>query len=139
MATYSRVSVLIADDELLLAEAIRRAVQPQYHVVSIVGDGAAAIVAAEEHQPDIVLLDISMPVMNGLQAAEHISRSCPSARIIFVTNHTDQLYVQEAFRRGAAGYVQKGNIAELRKAICTVLNGEQYRPAFPHSKHPQSA
>ncbi len=125
-----RFSVLIADDELLLAEALRRVLEPQYEVVSIVGDGAAAVSAATEHQPDIVLLDISMPVLNGLQAAERIVQSCPSVRIIFMTSHTEHIYVEAAFQRGAAGYVRKGSIAELQDAIRTVLDGQHYRPSF---------
>ena len=131
-ASDSRCSVLIADDELLLADALKRTLEPEYRVIAIVGDGAAAIVAAEEQQPDIVLLDISMPVIDGLHAAERIAQSCPSVRIIFVTSHTDHAYVEEAFHRGAAGYVRKGSISELQDAIHTVLDGRNYRPSFCH-------
>ena len=117
MSSDSRLSVLIADDQLLLAESLRQALEPQYKVVAIVGDGVAAIQGVERHLPDILLLDISMPVMNGLQAAEHIAQYCPSVRIIFLTCHTDHIYIEEAFNRGAAGYVRKGSIAELDEAI----------------------
>ena len=121
---------MIADDQLLIAEALRNALEPKYHVVATVGDGAAAVQAVEQRQPDIVLLDISMPVMNGLQAAERIAQSWPSVRIIFVTNHADRAYVDEAFERGAAGYVKKGSTADLEEAIHTVLDGQHYRPTF---------
>ena len=104
--------------------------EPQYCVVSVVGDGTAAIAAAELYQPDIVLLDISMPMMNGLQAAAPIAQRCPSVRIIFVTSHTDKTYVEKAFKRGAAGYVSKGSGADLQNAIRTVLGGQYYRPDF---------
>jgi DNA-binding NarL/FixJ family response regulator len=95
-------------------------------------DGAAGVDAVQQHRPDIVLLDISMPVMDGLDAAERITKSCPSVFIIFVTTHTERAYVDEAFRRGAAGYATKGNLPELLIAITTVLNGQHYRPAFGH-------
>jgi two-component system nitrate/nitrite response regulator NarL len=130
MPLGGRISVLIADDELLIAEALRNALEPKYHVVATVADGAAAVQAVEQHQPDIVLLDISMPVMNGLQTAERIAQSCPSVRIIIVTNHTDHAYLEEAFERGAAGYVQKGSTADLEEAIHRVLDGQHYRPTF---------
>jgi DNA-binding NarL/FixJ family response regulator len=130
MPRESRLSVLIADDELLLGEALKLALEPEYEVVALVGDGAAAIAGAEQHHPDIVLLDISMPVMNGLQAAARIAQSCPSALIIMVTSQTDRAYVDEAFERGAVGYVRKGSMVDLQDAIYTVLNGQRYRPAF---------
>jgi DNA-binding NarL/FixJ family response regulator len=124
----TRVSILIADDELLFAQALRRALEPSYRVLAIVGNGNAAIAAVQKYRPDIVLLDVSMPVMNGFEAAEVIAQSCPSARIIFVSNHMHRAYVEEAFNRGAAGYVPKGNLAHLQDAIRMVLDGQQYRP-----------
>ena len=65
-----------------------------------------------------------------LDAAERISKNCPSVFIIFVTSHTQSAYVDEAFQRGASGYVRKGNVVELRDAIRMVLDGQRYRPRF---------
>ena len=93
-------------------------------------DGQAAVQAVDEHEPDIALLDISMPVLNGLEAVEKITRTKPAVKVIIVTSHADPAYIEEAFRRGARGYVLKGRIAELFEAIRTVMEGEFYRPNF---------
>jgi DNA-binding NarL/FixJ family response regulator len=125
-----RTTLVIVDDDELLRYGLQRRLEPHYDVVASVSDGVAAIDAVNEHHPDIVLLDISMPVMDGFETAERIARNCPRASIVFVTSHTDHSYVEEAFRRGAAGYVVKGSIKELQDAISTVIDGERYRPAF---------
>jgi DNA-binding NarL/FixJ family response regulator len=121
---------VIVEDDGIFRYALERSLAPQYEILASVGDGAAGVDAVQQHRPDIVLLDISMPVMSGLDAAERITKSCPSVFIIFVTSHTERRYVDEAFRRGAAGYVRKDNFPELLIAITTVLYGQHYRPDF---------
>jgi DNA-binding NarL/FixJ family response regulator len=81
-------------------------------------------------QPDIALPDISMPVLNGLEAAQRIMEEKPAVKVIIVTSHDDPFYIEEAFRRGARGYVLKGRISDLLEAIRTVLQGQFYRPNF---------
>ena len=125
-----KTTLVIVEDDGILRYALERSLAPQYEILASVGDGAAGVEAVQQHRPHIVLLDISMPLMNGLDAAERIAKSCPSVFIIFVTTHTERAYVDEAFRRGAAGYVRKGNLPELQVAITTVLNGQHFRPDF---------
>jgi DNA-binding NarL/FixJ family response regulator len=127
-----KTTFVIVEDDAILRYALEHSLVPEHEVLASVGDGAAGVDAVSEHCPDIVLLDISMPVMNGLDAAERIAKNCPSVLIIFVTSHTAPDYVQEAFRCGAAGYVEKGRFDELREAIRTVLDGQHYRPRFAH-------
>jgi DNA-binding NarL/FixJ family response regulator len=124
--------LVIVEDDGILRYALERSLAPEYEILASVGDGAAGVDAVQQHCPDIVLLDIFMPVINGLDAAERIAKSCPSVLIIFVTAHTERAYIDEAFRRGAAGYVRKDNLAELQVAITTVLNGQRHRPDFCH-------
>jgi CheY-like chemotaxis protein len=82
--------------------------------------------AAKEHRPDIVLLDISMPVMNGFEAAQHIGAPWPFVAIIFVTEHSERVYIQEAFNRAAAGYGLRRNMLGVHNAMRVVLTGERY-------------
>jgi DNA-binding NarL/FixJ family response regulator len=120
--------VLIAEDDAILRYSLERTLDPQYKVVASVSDGQAAVQAVEEHEPDIALLDISMPVMNGLEAAEKITQIKPAVKVIMVTSHADPDYIEEAFRRGARGYVLKWRIAEVFEAIRAVMQGQFYRP-----------
>jgi len=113
-------SVLIAEDEVLIREALRQELDKRFKVVAAVWDGQAAIETAEKVRPDVALLDISMPVMNGLDAAKQIAEAVPEVKIIVVTSHAEPAYVEEAFRRGARGYVLKGRLTELIDAITAV-------------------
>jgi DNA-binding NarL/FixJ family response regulator len=123
-------SVLIAEDEVLIREALRQELDKRFKVVAAVGDGRAAVETVEKAHPDVALLDISMPVMNGLDAAKQIAEAAPEVKIIFVTSHAEPAYVEEAFRRGASAYVLKGRLTELIEAITAVLEGRTYRPQF---------
>jgi DNA-binding NarL/FixJ family response regulator len=123
-------AVLIAEDDDCIRYTLERILDPHYKVVASVGDGEAAVQAAEEHEPDIALVDISMPVLNGLEAAQKITQTKPTVKVIIVTRHADRGYVEEAFRRGASGYVLKGRMEELFDAIRTVMRGQFYRPNF---------
>ena len=123
-------AVLIAEDEVLIREALPQELDKHYKVVAAVGGGKAAVETAQKGRPDVALLDISMPVMNGLEAAKQIAQAAPEVKIIFVTSHAEPAYVEEAFRRGASAYVLKGRIRELMEAITAVLNGQTYRPQF---------
>jgi len=96
-------------------------------LLGTVGDGRAAVALVETHRPDIVLLDISMPLLNGLEAARQIRAISPDSKIIFLTMHSDRAYVVEAFAAGASGYLLKESaVSELPVAIRTVLNNQLY-------------
>ncbi len=124
----SRARILIADDHAPTREALARMLAPEYDVVAVVGDGLAAVSAAARLAPDLALLDISMPVMSGILAAQRLKQCSPAARIVFVTGHVEPAYVDAAFRLGADGYVLKQNLAaELVDAVHVVLAGGKYR------------
>jgi DNA-binding NarL/FixJ family response regulator len=111
----------------MVAEGIRTLLEPKYDVVGVAEEGRALVRAAEELQPDIVLLDITMPVLNGIEAARHIRRLVPRTKLIFVTMHSDATFVHEALRAGASGYVVKrAAVKELSTAIDEVTRGRIY-------------
>jgi len=123
----SRPRVLLADDHMLVIDGLRRILEPECEVVGAVEDGRALLLEAERLQPDIVLLDISMPLLNGVEAARKLRKTVPAAKLIFVTMHADATYVNGAFRAGASGYVLKRCASmELVSAIQEVLKGHTY-------------
>ena len=122
-----RPRLLLADDHPLFLDGVRRLLESKYDVVGTVADGKALITAAQNLQPDIIVVDISMPEMNGLAAAQVIRKTVPSARFIVLSVHSDQAYAREAFRVGALGFVSKrAAAAELLTAIKQVLDGRTY-------------
>jgi len=119
--------LLLADDHELLLDGLRRILEPDFELIGSVGDGRAAVATFEQFQPDLMLLDISLPLLNGIEAARQVKSNSPDARILFVTMQTDRVYVEEAFRAGASGYVLKQAAAtELVEAIRAVLRGRNY-------------
>ncbi len=119
--------ILIADDHSLIAEAFKKLLSNDFDVVATVHDGRSLLTAAERLKPDVILVDIGMPVLNGLDAAERIKRILPDVKIIYVTINRDPTLIAEAFRRGASGYLPKSAAAsELVNAIRRALNGECY-------------
>jgi len=122
-----RPRVLLADDHTLVVDGLRRILEPECEVVGAVEDGRSLLVAAEQLKPDIILLDISMPLLNGVDAARKLRDTAPSAKVIFVTMHADATYVTRAFGAGASGYVLKRCASmELLKAVHEVLKGHTY-------------
>jgi DNA-binding NarL/FixJ family response regulator len=119
--------VLIADDHRLVAETCKGTLEPEFDVVVVVTDGRALVEAALSLKPDIVLLDIGMPHLNGLDAGEQIKRKLPSVKLVFLTMNLGADVAADAFRRGAAAYVLKQSAAEeLVTALRKVLRGESY-------------
>jgi len=122
-----RPRLLLADDHALLLEGIRLMLEPEFELAGSVEDGQALLTAAEKLKPDVILIDISMPVLNGIDAARQLRKTVPSAKLIFLTMHGDADYVTEAFRAGASGYLLKRSAAsELITAIREVLKGHHY-------------
>jgi len=118
-------TVVIADDFTEFRRFIRSMLQTRgFHIVAEASDGLEAVAKATELQPDLVLLDIHMPNLNGLKAAAQIRSTAPKSRIIFVSQYTDPDIVQSAMREGAAGYICKSTIgSELLPAIEAALAG----------------
>jgi DNA-binding NarL/FixJ family response regulator len=126
-AGMKRPRVLLADDHRLLREAFTQLLQPGCDVVGAVADGRALLAAAPDLQPDIVVLDIAMPLLNGLDAARQLKRVMPEVKVIFLTVNEDPDLAAEAFRAGASGYLLKNSAAsELFLAIQEVLQGRSY-------------
>jgi DNA-binding NarL/FixJ family response regulator len=120
---------LLAEDHETVREGLKLIVNAQsdMEVVAEAGDGLSAVSQAEQCFPDIVLMDISMPGLNGLKAAEKLKRSCPDVKIITLTRHKDDGYLQQVLRAGVSGYVLKQSPpAELLHAIRAVANGGKY-------------
>jgi DNA-binding NarL/FixJ family response regulator len=127
MTTIKRARILLADDHSLVAAGISKLLESEFELIGTVGDGRALVAAAKSDPPDVILLDISMPILNGFEAARQIRAALPNVKLIFVTVHSDNAYVMEAFRAGGAGYVLKRSAAsELPAAIHEVLNGNLY-------------
>jgi DNA-binding NarL/FixJ family response regulator len=119
--------ILLADDHALVLEGFRRILGTHYDLFGTVGDGRALLAAAKTTQPDIVILDVSMPLLNGIDAAAQLKKICPTAKIIIVTMHADPEYVRSAFEAGASAYVLKRSaVDELEQAIRAVLGGHSY-------------
>ena len=127
MESRQRPRVLIADDHQLVAEACKSLLEPEFDVVGIVTDGRTLMQATEQLHPDVIILDISMPELNGLDAGEQIKRKNCSVKLIFLTMASEPSLAAEAFRRGASGYVLKQCSAdELLIAVRRILCGESY-------------
>jgi Response regulator containing a CheY-like receiver domain and an HTH DNA-binding domain len=123
----TRPRVLLADDHTLVLEGFRRIVEQRCEVVGTVEDGRALLDAAARLRPDLILLDISMPLLNGIDAARQVKKLVPEVKLIFVTMHADPAYVSEAFKAGASAYLLKRSAArELDQAIDSVLKGQYF-------------
>jgi len=122
-----RPRIIIAEDFVLIQENIRRSLPCECEIIAAVEDGAAALDLAATHQPDILLLDVSLPDMSGFTVAERLLANSP-VKIIFLTAYCDRTYVERAFEIGAKGYLLKGTMwTELPMAIREVLAGGVYR------------
>lgn len=119
--------IVLADDHSLMLQGIRKLLEKKVHLVAAVENGLALVQAVEENEVDVVLLDISMPLLNGMDAARQIRKISPATKLIFLTMHADADYVIEALRIGASGYLLKWSAeTELDAAIDTVLQGGTY-------------
>lgn len=122
-----RVRVLLADDHRMLREAFTQLLQPTCDVVGGVADGRALLAAAAELRPDVVLVDIAMPMLNGIDAARKLKRELPEIKVIFLTMNEDPDVAVEALRVGASGYLLKNSaVSELLRAIHEVVAGRSY-------------
>jgi DNA-binding NarL/FixJ family response regulator len=123
----SKPRVLIADDHTLVVEALETLLAPACEIVGRVADGRALLPAVREHHPDLVVIDIGMPLLNGLDAARQVRQIDPSIRLVFVTMNEDPDLAAEAFRAGASAYLLKRSAgSELLAAIREVMNGRSY-------------
>ena len=123
----SRVRVLIADDHTLVAELCKKLLETEFEVVGIVNNGGALVRMAAELKPDVIVVDIAMPVLNGLDASQQVKKILPNVKVVFLTMNPDADVAAEAFRRGASGYLLKTcAAAEMVTAVREVLRGKSY-------------
>ncbi len=122
---------ILADDHKILVEAFRKLLEPHFEIVATVSDGHALLDVAPALKPDVILLDIGMPLLNGLEAARQLKTKLPTVKLIFLTMHEDPDLALEAMRAGASGYLLKTSAAsELLHAIQEALRGRIY--VTPH-------
>ena len=119
--------ILIADDHQILAEGLRGLLEPEFEVVAVVADGRELVAAAENYRPDVIVADITMPSLNGIDAAVQLRDAEVKTKVIFLTMHRDVAYARRAMDAGAAGFVLKHSVAsELVTAVRAALQGRTY-------------
>lgn len=127
MADPQRPRVVLADDHPAVAAQLRGLLEPEFEVVSTVGDGNALVAAAIAHRPDVVVTDLAMPGRDGIAAARLIRADQPDARIVLVTVHHDAGLVARGLAAGAIGFVAKVDAGDdLARAVRAALRGEQF-------------
>ena len=125
--SQSRPRVVMADDHVLLLEALVGVLEPEFDVVAKVSDGAALVDAVEKNVPDVAVLDVGMPKLDGMAAAAQLRAKSPATRLVFLTMHADSAMAAQALRLGASAYVLKSAAAaELTHAIREALGGRSY-------------
>jgi DNA-binding NarL/FixJ family response regulator len=122
-----KLRVMLVDDHKILIEGLRSMLEPEFAIAGEYADAREAVEAAERLRPDVVIMDISMPGINGIEAARRLSMTAHRVRVLMLTMHSDLSMVRAAFRAGAAGYLMKSAAAEeLANAIRTVARGQRY-------------
>jgi DNA-binding NarL/FixJ family response regulator len=125
----TRPRLLLADDHGLMLEGLARLLAGEFEIVGTAANGRELLAQAEQLNPDVVVLDVGMPEMNGIEAARRLAKLLPSAKVVFVTQRLDRAYLHAAFSAGAMGYVTKQSAAnELVEAIRSALQGRYYVP-----------
>lgn len=123
----NRIRVVLADDHTLLLEALKNLIEPEFEVVGMFADGLEVVNEAPRLSPHVIVLDIRMPTMNGLNAGERLKHLLPSVKLVYLTQDRDPDIAAEAFRLGASAYLLKNSAAsELAHAIRSVMRGSPY-------------
>jgi DNA-binding NarL/FixJ family response regulator len=122
-----RSRILIADDHNLVAELCKKLLETEFDVVGVVADGRALVRAAGELKPDVIVLDVAMPILNGLDAGRQVKEMLPSVKLVYLTMNPDPEVAAEAFARGASGYLLKTCASsEMVMAVRDALRGKTY-------------
>jgi DNA-binding NarL/FixJ family response regulator len=125
----SRLRLLLADDHALVRHGLRKILEerPEWQVIAEAGDGREAVASTLEHRPDVVVMDIGMPLLNGIDATRQIVHRWPEARVLMLSMHKDEPYVARAFQAGVKGYLLKDSVgADLVGAVEAVSKGQPY-------------
>ena len=122
-----QTTVLLADDHVLMTDMLCSMLREHFQIVGVAKDGTLMVEMARHHRPDVIVSDVSMPHMNGVDALRILQKELPSTRILFLSMHDDILLIEKLFRAGAAGFIRKANgKEEVLKAIRTVASGQKY-------------
>ena len=122
-----RTRILLADDHAMICAGLAKLLEPYYEVVGSVEDGHALLKTSNALQPDVVVLDIGMPLLNGLDAARELKKRMPQIKLVFFTMEADSYIAAEAFRAGASAYLLKtSRPAEILKAVHDAVSGVSY-------------
>lgn len=122
-----RIRILLADDHKIVLDGLRSLLEPQFELVGTVGDGRALVAAVEDLHPDVIVVDISMPLLNGIEAVRQIKKLDKQVKVVFLTMHPDVIFAIRAFEAGASGYVLKHSASsELLTAIHEAIKGRTY-------------
>lgn len=129
-----RVRILVADDHRAMLETLVGMLSSDFDIVAAVGDGLTAVTQAEHLEPDLLVLDIAMPGLNGIAAAAQLKRRGSTAKVVFVTNMRDREFIQESLTLGQVGFVIKDRlVADLLPAVRDVLAGKSFvSPSVRH-------
>jgi len=124
-----RLRILLADDHTVVRQGLRKVLEarPDMEVVAEAGDGREAVRQAEEHKPDVAIVDVAMPLLNGIEAVRQITRKVPGTRLLVLSMHADEAYVTQMLRAGAAGYLLKDSAdVDLLQAVEAVSVGKSF-------------
>ncbi|NOS79269.1 MAG: response regulator transcription factor [Nitrospira sp.] len=127
-----RTRILLADDHPQIRELLRVILEPEFKVVGAAEDGETLLQYAQSLQPDVIISDINMPKVDGLQAARLLKEIVPHTRVIFLTAHAEPSYVADAFAAGAAGYLVKGATTDLAGSLRSMITGLHTHKAAPY-------
>jgi len=124
-----KTRMILADDHTLVMDGLRKMLEPQFDIVAMVTDGRELVATAPRLLPDVILLDIAMPLLNGIAAGRQLKKLLPNTKLIVLTMNEDYELATEVLREWASGYVLKASAgSELLRAVVTVLRGERYIP-----------
>jgi DNA-binding NarL/FixJ family response regulator len=125
----ARVRILLADDHTVVRQGLRKLLEerPDWEVIAEAGDGREAVRLAEQLKPDVAILDVAMPLLNGIEATRHITRRVPSTRVLVLSMHADEAYVTQILQAGATGYLLKDSAdVDLLKAVGEAARGKSF-------------
>ena len=124
-----RVRILLADDHTLVRQGLRKLLEerPEWEVIAEAGDGREAVRMAEQQKPDVAILDVAMPLLNGIEATRQITKRVPSTRVLVLSMHADEAYVTQILQAGATGYLLKDSAdVDLLKAVDEAAQGRSF-------------
>jgi DNA-binding NarL/FixJ family response regulator len=133
-----RLRILLADDYSRMLSLLQSVLEPTYQVVGTVEDGQSLVVAAQALRPDIILTDVDMPIMNGIEATRELRRTLPNCCVIFHSSHGEPEVMAEAFAAGGSGYVIKGSAKSLLSSIHMIIRQVREKTGYVLESHSSS-